>query len=436
MRKIVPLFGCLLLAGCSSAARPLSVVLVTIDTLRADHVGCYGYARVRTPVLDSLALNGILFENAISQMPLTAPSHATILTSTYPQEHGVLDNITMFPEDVPSIAEILASRQYVTAGIVSGYPLKAKTCGLSRGFATYVDDFPADTLGGKAAKVGRRAAGPTTDRALQWLGDHGNETYFLWVHYFDPHEPYDPPVPFDTMFTGGLMEPVGHSDERDYRMALYDGAISYTDRELGRLLRGLGTDGDGPPPLVVVTADHGESFEHGYLFDHAARLYESLVRVPLILSGPGLPRGSRVSAQVSLVDIVPTILDMTGAPADPRLAGRSLLALLRSGTASEKAHAFALTPLRGYPHLVEPLAMIRENDLKLILGLRTGSRELYSLERDPDELRNLAGQEETDVAALERKLRAWLDEHPARHLPQTVLDQRDRDVLRALGYLE
>lgn len=435
MTKASTVLGVLMAAGCSTATRPLSVVLVTIDTLRADHVGCYGHTRVRTPVLDVLARDGVLFENAVSQMPLTAPSHATILTSTYPQNHGVLDNVTRLPEDVPSIAEILGSKGYATGAIVSGYPLKAKTCGLSRGFAVYLDDFPADTLPGKASRVGRRSAGPTTDAAVRWLAQHGRETYFLWVHYFDPHEPYDPPAPFDTMFTAGLTEPVTPAEEREYKMALYDGAISYADRELGRFLRELGRREEGTEPLVIVTADHGESFEHGYFFDHAARLYDSLVRVPLIMSGPGLPRGLRVSAQVSLIDVAPTMLDMIGVQHDVNLAGCSLLPLLHSDTAAERPHAFALTPLRGYPHLVEPLAMVRDNNLKLILGLRTGSRELYSLEHDPDELWNLAPDRDSDVAALERRLRTWLDDHPARQVPQAVLDERDREVLQALGYL-
>jgi arylsulfatase A-like enzyme len=436
MKKLVMLFSCLLATGCCSDGRPVSVVLVTIDTLRADHVGCYGYRRVRTPILDSLSLEGVLFENAVSQMPLTAPSHATILTSTYPQDHGVLDNTTSLPHDVPSIAEVLASRGYVTAAIVSGYPLKARTCGLDRGFATYVDDFPADTLRGKASKVGRRVAGATTDRALAWLSGRRGEAYFLWIHYFDPHEPYDPPAPFDTMFTAGLMEPVAQSEEREYKMALYDGAISYTDRELGRLLRRLGADGERSQHLVIVTADHGESFEHGYLFDHAARLYESLVRVPLIMCGPGLPRGMRVPVQVSLVDVAPTILDAIDIPQEKGRAGRSLLPLLAPDVASGQPHVFALTPLRSYPHLIEPLAMVRAQNRKLILGLRTGSRELYCLEQDPDELHNLAGDGGGDVAALELRLRTWLDQHPARKVPQAVLEQHDREVLRALGYLE
>lgn len=435
MTRTVGVVLCFLATGCCTAARSPSVVLVTIDTLRADHVGCYGYTRVSTPVLDRLAREGVLFENAVSQIPLTAPSHATILTSSYPQDHGVLDNVTKLPQDVASIAEIFASGGYATAAVVSGYPLRAKTCGLDRGFGTYLDDFPADTLSSKASKVGRRLAGPSTDLAIQWLDEHGHESYFLWVHYFDPHEPYEPPAPFDTMFTAGITEPVAPAEERDHKVALYDGAISYTDRELGRLLEALTARGRDDQPVVVVTADHGESFEHGYYFDHAARLYDALVRVPLIIAGPGLPSGHRISAQVSLVDVAPTILDMLEIQPASTLAGCSLLPLLRSDAMPAPAHAFALTPLRGYPHLVEPLAMVRDNNLKLILGLRTESRELYSLEQDPDELWNLAVDRDADVAALERRLRAWLRDHPARHLPRAVLDERDKEVLQALGYL-
>jgi arylsulfatase A-like enzyme len=413
----------------------MSVVLVTIDTLRADHVGCYGYGRVETSTIDRLAAEGILFENAISQVPLTNPSHATILTSAYPQSHGVLDNMTLLPGDVPTLPEVLSAEGFTTGAVVSGYPLKARTSGLNRGFMSYFDEFPADTLLGKASKVGRRRAGPATDLALTWLRSHADTPTFLWVHYFDPHDPYDPPEPFDTRFTMGLTEPISPSSELDYKRALYDGAISYVDRELGRLLRGLEELKSEDETLVVLTADHGESFEHGYLFDHAAQLYEPLVRVPLILWGPGLPAGVRVTAQVSLTDVTPTLLDLLGLEWFEGMGGRSLLPLI-SKAAGTAADAFALTPLRGYPHLIEPLAMIRRGDRKLILGLRTGSLELYSLTHDPGELSNLAPHRAAETEALEQRLRAWIREHTPRSGQPARLSQRDREILQSLGYLQ
>ena len=275
----------------------VNVLLVTIDTLRWDHLGCYGDRSAATPVLDALAGRGVRFATAIAQVPLTAPSHASILTGLTPLRHGVRDNggYTL-PAEVRTLARRLTDAGYRSAAFVSGFPLDHRF-GFASGFDVY-DDRLARTAG--RAPYTERSADATTDRVMGWLdqmrpsGGEARSTpsqpWFAWVHYFDPHAPYAPPPPFATRFADRL----------------YDGEVAFVDAQIGRLLGRLERSGDLARTLIVVTADHGESFgEHGEE-THGVFVYDATLRVPFIVAGPGI-HGGRSSAVVARsIDVVPT----------------------------------------------------------------------------------------------------------------------------------
>jgi choline-sulfatase len=396
------------------ARLPPHVLLVTIDTLRADHLGCYGDKEAETPVLDGLAGRGTRFAVAVAHVPLTTPSHASILTGLTPLRHGIRDNGRFaLPEGIPTLAGLLHQAGYRTAAFVSGFPLDRRF-GLGRGFDTYDDRLPHGDDPRRAAYVERRADA-TTEAALRWLAGAAASPappWLLWVHYFDPHAPYEPPGELAARFA---QRP-------------YDGEVAFVDGQLGRLLRGLEEKGLAASTLVLVTSDHGESLgEHGEE-THGVFVYDSTVRVPWIMAGPGVPRGRVATTVARGIDVTPTLLDLVGQPVPSSMEGRSL----------KKAMA---QPLPDAPAYLEseftslqlgwaPLRAWRTAAFKLIDAPRP---ELYALEADGNEAHNRFAEEPATAAALQASLRAALAvTTPAASAPA---DAGTAERLRGLGYL-
>jgi arylsulfatase A-like enzyme len=295
------------LAGCSAdpprlaepgGAAGMNVLVVTVDTLRADRLGCYGHAGARTPTIDGLAGNWLRFERATTVSPITLPSHASIFTGLEVPNHGVRHNGTFrLSPDHTTLAERFSAAGYDTAAFVSAYVLERRF-GLSQGFDKYDDRFDAHDPG--PGSYPERPADRVTDRVIERLDSRGRASdrpFFAWIHYFDPHGPYEPPAPFDESFAE----------------APYDGEVAFVDRELGRLLRALDTHEE---TLVVFTSDHGEGLgDHGEV-THADLIYDSTMRVPLIISNPRLFPGGEVvhDRLAATIDVVPTVVALVGLP--------------------------------------------------------------------------------------------------------------------------
>jgi arylsulfatase A-like enzyme/Tfp pilus assembly protein PilF len=384
--------------------------LVTLDTTRADHLGCYGADFATTPNLDSLAGMGVLFYEALSPTPLTLPSHASILTGMVPRKHGVRDNAMYRLDDGPEVLTAVLQRHgYDTAAFVSSMVLD-RIGGLDRGFDLYDDSV---RIGERQAFAYReRAAAQTNNAVLEHLGKL-QEPFFLWVHYFDPHLPYVPPEPFRARF----------------KDRLYDGEIAFMDHEIGRLLAEVRKKTSSL--LVVIAGDHGESLgEHGE-DAHGIFVYQATQRVPLIVSGPGFPEGKVVPDRVGLIDVAPTVLDILGLPPLSNADGRSLLPMLK-GKKSPSAeyeleslfpyHAYGWSPLRGFVR----------GEYKFI---EAPDDELYMLSSDPNEKKDLS-EMTTDIASvMSEKLSALIEGDIALPIAEDPELAEQRRKLESLGYL-
>jgi arylsulfatase A-like enzyme/Tfp pilus assembly protein PilF len=391
--------------GADKGARP-SVVLVTLDTLRADRVGAWGGPHGLTPALDALAARGLVFDEAVSSVPLTLPSHATILTGLEPPRHGVRDNGSyVLPADVETLATRLKAAGYATGAFVGAYVLDRRF-GLARGFDTYDDRITRNETGASILESQRRG-GEVVDAALAWLGTRPGPV-FLWTHLYDAHAPYDPPPPFRE----------AHRDQP------YDGEVAYVDACVGRLLEAVRARGaaQGGEPLVAVVADHGESLgEHGEK-THGFFVYQSTLRVPFLLAGPGVPAGERRGGLARTTDLMPTLLSAVGLPVPAGLDGVDRLK--QPGT--REAYAETLSPATfGWA----ALHSFRMQSLKLIDAPRP---ELYDLASDPHETKDLASERPDAVERLRQALRALR----ARARPAAVAtpDAATQERLRALGY--
>lgn len=393
----------LLLCGCGGDREPMNLVLVTLDTTRADRIGCYGAEQARTPTLDGLAASGLLFEQALAPYPLTLPSHASMLTGRYPFEHGSRNNGMPPREDVPTITERLREEGYRTAAVLSAMVLGPEA-GLARGFEIYDTEFtPPGSV--------ERRGDATTDAAMRALDQFGDDRFFLWVHYFDPHHPYDPPAEF------AQEDP-------------YDGEIAFMDAQIGRLLAHLGPRRANTAILVV--ADHGEAFgEHGEL-EHGLLVYEPTVHVPLILSMPG-EAAQRVTQAVSAIDVAPTLLALAGLGVSSMDRARDLRQVAQGRVPERALVAESILPF--YNHGAEPLAAARHGDWKYISAPRP---ELYDLRADPLELTNLHDAQESRARAMEKML---AEVHPLEWTTGEVpdaserLDEKTRAMLASLGYV-
>lgn len=413
--------GLLLLASCRRPPRGPSVLLVTIDTLRADRLGCYGHPGGPTPHLDALARRGALFEHATSPVPLTLPSHTSLLTGLYPFEHGVRENIGFaVPEEVTTLAEILSSAGWRTAAFTAAFPVSSET-GIQQGFREFhdplgkVDPRTGESLPPREAQF---TAAEISSRAVQWLTDAPpSEPFFLWAHCYDPHEPYLPPPSFAARFPGSP----------------YDAEVAWTDASLGVLFDRLESLDRRESILLIVTADHGESLgEHGERY-HSIFLYESTQRVPLLIVWPeGGIRRARLDVPVSLVDVMPTVLRACGLPLPSELPGRDLLPLLRGdGPAGLEDRPIYLESLAGlYNHGWAPLRAIRKGSWKYVEAPR---EELYDLARDPEEEHDVSRGNPGRVRELRGDLRDLAPD--LGQLANVPVPERALALLEALGYV-
>ncbi|MFL6291050.1 MAG: sulfatase-like hydrolase/transferase [Thermoanaerobaculia bacterium] len=391
-----------------------NLVLITLDTTRADHLGAYGWEAARTPNLDALAARGTRFVRCDTAAPVTLPSHATILTGLYPPRTGVRDNGTFVLSDrVETVAERLAAHGYDTAAVVSAIVL-ARRHGLSQGFRLYDDDLGAGYAAG--TEVAERQAEPTTAAALA-AAARLKPPFFLWVHYYDPHEEYRPP----TRLTSALSGPT----------RLYDAEISYMDEQIGVLLAKLPKDVD-----VVVAGDHGEMLgEHGELH-HGLLLYRAARRVPLILAGPGVPAGRTEECLVRTADIAPTLLALAGVPRPQGLQGLDGASLLplpgkACGRTSYSESFLPFFAYKWYP--------LRSLSTDRFFYLHAPKSSLYQIPSDPDEKTDIAAEQPGALGLWEKRLRAQLEAAgealDSEVRPENVLSEEQRRQLASLGYV-
>ncbi len=407
-------------AGCGRGERP-NVLLITLDTTRADHLGCYGMPLARTPAMDRLAREGVRCTDAISAAPITLPSHSTILTGLYPPTHGVRDNGTFaLGNDAVTLAERLHRAGYRTQAIVSALVLNRRY-NLTRGFDGYDDDLWSENQP-KLFLIRSRPGPRTAQRAVRWLEGWWEERprrpFFLWMHLFDAHQPYTAPA-----------------GERLHSPSVYDAEIAVLDQSVSKVIEELRVEGVLDNTLVIVTADHGESLgEHGEK-THAIFIYDATVRVPLLWRYPRrLPAGKVYTAPVRTVDIVPTVLAIAGLPGGGETQGVDLLPALRGEVAPPDLPQYSESLLAQVDFGMSPLFGIRHGGYKWIRAPRP---EIYDLRRDPGELANLYPREARRGAALDRDLAAVLADSKRRQLaPQKTLpDAETQRSLRALGYL-
>lgn len=409
-------------AVLDAAAAGYNVLLITMDTTRADCLGCYGHPIVKTPNIDRLAREGVLFSQCMATCPLTLPSHASIMTGTYPFVHRARNNGRyLVDEGNVTIAERLARRGYATAGQVSAYVLDA-IWGIDQGFA----EFRSESIdSGDRQRIERmeslqsETADQVVDRALTWLDSATPDPFFLWTHFFDPHEPLDPPPRF---------------------MAAYDdpyfGEIAFTDEQIGRLLNELRRRGLLERTLVILTGDHGESRRDHKELTHSYYVYDATMRVPLIVWRPRLiSPGRRIDAQVSTVDIAPTILAMLGADEPAGIQGVSLAPLIdgRTGDLNIAAYGETLSPRHAFGYAA--LRTIRADGWKYI---HAPTPELYDLRRDPGEMRNIAAEHPDRVAKMREQLATLITESSTIVADAERAAQLDAEATRklaALGYV-
>ena len=396
------------------ALRPFNVVLITIDTLRPDHLHCYGYGKIETPTIDRIAQTGVLFENAVTQTPLTPPSHASILTGLNPPAHKVRDTGGfILPDAIPTLASLLHDRGWDTAAFVSSAVLK-KRFGFDRGFAVYDDQMPRPGGPQDFIEDAERRADATIDRAIAWFDGHGANRFLLWVHLYDPHTPYNPPPPY----------------REQYKDRPYDGEIAYVDHELGRLMEALHRRSPSDKTLVAVLSDHGESLgEHGE-YSHGVFLYDATLRIAYLLSGPGLPAGVRVKPQARTIDFLPTVMDLLGGSPPAGVEGTSLLPLA-TGQDADTTVSYAETLFPKIALGWAELRGIRTNQWKYIRAPRA---ELYDLSRDPAELHNVVDEHPVEVRKLEAQLEAAVKANGPEKVETTPLDERTLAQLKSLGY--
>jgi arylsulfatase A-like enzyme/Flp pilus assembly protein TadD len=405
-----------------SPPEPPHVVLVTFDTTRYDYMGFNGDAGARTPNADALAARGLTFDHAYASAPVTLPSHTTILTGLEPLSHGVHNNGTFrVPNEAETLAEMLGAAGYDTAAVVSAMVLEARY-NLDQGFDFYSDQVEeAESAGRLDFSVTQREGDWVTEEALEWLAEReGTERpFFLWAHYYDPHEPRNVRPHLTEMLDG------------------YAAEIAFADEQLGRLLEGVREAAGDREVLLVFTADHGESLgEHGEA-THAFLAYDAVLHVPLVLAGPGIPQGVRSDAYARHVDLVPTILRTVGLPVPPQLPGRDLVAAAGGGPEDD-------------PEVVGYFEARLPNDSHgwaVIEGVRTGRwkftavpdpQELYDILNDPDEQQNLAAEKPDVIDRMEALREELYARQDTLQLPnrKREVDAEERERLAALGYID
>ena len=398
--------------------REFNYILITVDTLRADRIHCYGFPTIETPFMDLFASKGIKFERCMAQTPLTLPSHASILTGTHSLFHGVRDNGGfLVPEELVTLAELFRERGYRTSAFVAAYVLDSKW-GLDQGFDHYFDNFDLTRFQKISLGSVQRPANEVMDEVLSWLEKKKKEKFFTWIHLYDPHTPYEPPSPYDKKYPGRP----------------YLGEIAFTDSQLGRLWHFLEKNNLLDSSFIIFASDHGESLGEHRESTHGFFVYQEGIHVPLIFVTPfNKLQGISCSQVVSLVDIMPTMLEMAEIPFPLHTQGESLVSLFFE---PKKSHslAYAETYYPRFHYGWSELKSIQNDRYKLIIA---PEMELYDLREDPDEKTNLASSQKKILAELKAKADDFIDRYSenALEMDYRKIDEETRERLAALGYI-
>ncbi|OPL18495.1 MAG: hypothetical protein AVO35_03975 [Candidatus Aegiribacteria sp. MLS_C] len=427
----------LLSCGESDEDEGSSVLLVIIDTIRADHLGSWGYERDVTPALDSLASAGTRFSECQAHSSWTLPSVSSILTGRTPREHGagsVEGRMFGIPPSVPTLQSLLHSRGWSTCGLFNVVFL-SEDFGFHRGF----DHFDCRGVTGNR---GTRRADETVDELIQWLdGLERGQPFLAVLHLYDPHIPYDPPPPWDTLYAGSITGSIRQGGSQIDTMQavnsgnaelspeglrsmidLYDGEIAFTDSQLQRLFRHLRSSGRGETTVIVVVGDHGEEFMEHSGIEHGRTLYQEVLHVPLIMSGPGIPRGTVVDRVCAQVDLLPTILEILGMQPQPGLPGIDLLSGVPEGRDLPSSNLLWTNV---------PQAAIRRDGLKLIWFPQDTVHQFYELDSDPLEQMDLESADSSMTRAAEYYWSTPVLADP----PEVSFDEAENNQLRDLGYI-
>jgi len=408
------------LGRAAADAKELNLLVITLDTTRADRIGAYGYQDIETPTIDRLARDGVLFEQTETAAPLTLPAHCTIFTGRFPPEHGVRDNGGFFlsPQQL-TLATYLKGKGFRTGAVVAAYVLDRKW-GLAQGFETYVDDFELSGRGGFGLGDIQRPANDVVDKALPWLEKVKGQRFFGWLHFYDPHQPYDAPEPFKSRYAN-------HP---------YNAEVAFMDSQITRVIDFLERNGLLDRTVIAVIGDHGESLNQHGEGSHGFFIYEATTRVPFVIRAPfARVAGRRVADPVRSVDLVPTVLDLMGIAPPKGIAGVSLAPLMTGDrkTLDLEGYAEALYPLHHFGW--SDLRAWRAGRYKVIDAPRP---ELYDLDRDPQEEKNLYADRRTLADGMISRLREHEKDTPGNEgasKPAVDVDPEARARLAALGYV-
>jgi len=423
-----------------------NIMLITIDTVRADRLGCYGYQRPTTPHIDAFSKRCTIFKNAITPRANTTPSVTSMLTGLYPHTHGVRTGYMPLDMKFNTLQEMLRDRNYLTAAFVSNWVLKKEFSRLDPGFSAYNDTMSEEDLN---RYMFERLAPDTSSAALRWLDEHRNEKFFLWAHYQDPHGPYRAPKEYSSFFTHNKADLIPFESVRLYQRLpwirpqndrvdanayrdAYDAEIRFCDEYIGKLLAKIEEPGLRDT-VVIMLADHGEGLgEHGYYFGHGKFVYDQCSKVPLLLYVPGIRPAAPIEGQVNIMNITPTILDILGYPIPPGMEGRSLLPQLAGRERSGDEYIFL--ERKNY------MKGVRTDEWKYIRRIHhAGAPELYNLKEDPMEEHNVIAYYPDIASGLNSRLNRWMNENDLISIKQPrkiKIKKQDRDALRSLGYLQ
>jgi arylsulfatase A-like enzyme/Flp pilus assembly protein TadD len=395
-----------------------NVVFITIDTLRADHLGCYGYKQIRTPNIDALAADSVRFERAYTPVPVTLPAHTAIFTGTYPTLSGMHDfSGNKLNPAQPTLASVLKQQGYTTGAVVGSAVLDSRF-GLNKGFDFYYDHFDFNRLQESNLEEMERPGNVVADVTLDWLAKNYKSSFFLWMHLYDPHYPYRPPAPYS----------------EEYKDRLYDGEIAFADAQVGRLISFLKARDLYRNTLIVLTGDHGESLgEHGEA-THGFFIYNATLHVPVMIHLPGAISSAKVLPDlISLVDLLPTVLQTLKIDVPAQVQGRSVLALIRPTGGDESRSIYAETFL---PRLHFNWSDLRSVETEKYQFIEAPKPELYDLSRDPNETQNLYFEKKAVGGELQARLSGMVRQYSADHelAEKTGLDPALMERLKSLGY--
>ena len=401
----------------------LNILFFTLDTTRADHLGCYGYHRAETPNMDRLAETGILFKNATCQVPLTLPSHSSIFTGTYPFYHGVRDNGGFYLDlERTTLAEVLKVHGMATSAFVGAFVVDSRW-GLDQGIDYYYDNFDFTKYKRISLDSVQREGGEVIEAFFEWFEENYQKKFFSWIHFYDPHTPYDPPEPYKTRFS-------------KWNWGLYDGEIAYVDELIGKVLDKLIEKDVLKKTLIVIVGDHGESLGQHKENAHGFFIYDAAISVPLIIHLPSQNlKAKKVNARVETIDIMPTLLQILGLPIPSEVQGKSLLPLILDENLKQERFAYSETYYPRYHFGWSELKSLQNSRYKYIQAPRP---ELYDIVNDPNELTNIYRQEIRIGKQFEEKLNSLLEKMSAEGIEEKgpqKLDEEAMEKLMALGYV-